>query len=406
MFCSECGNKIMEGAKFCPECGTPVFVPTIEEAAEEAAEQVQETVEEVPEVTEAIAEDIPEPVQEEVPEEIPQSAAEPDIPAPAEETDAKATTTQDAPETAPETVPEPLEAEKIQESVKAEEIPAPVAKSLNTGSLQTAAMVLAAISVICLFISISRTTVVSRIFYIIAAGMLTFLGARKEKYPSVLHAIPVCIIAIVNIFSSARLIFISITNRYYRYRPQAISSLYKILLIAAFVLLLLLGIKAVTNRRPVNRIILVISALLAIYHLVFLFRVIRSGRVGIFFHLAMLLFFAAYIVICVLYEKNAGDEPEEAPYGATSTVKPYAGKGYTYTGTRQGASADAASSAPLFGPGPEPQPKQTPKTEAAPMFRTEENFAPDPDYVFCVRCGARLPAGSAFCNKCGAPVIK
>ena len=389
MFCSECGNEIKEGAKFCPMCGTPVFVPPVQEVVEETAEQVQDTVVEAVEQAEEKITEAAEQVQEVVAD-----AAEPEIAPPGEERPAEAAVVHEAPKTAPEVRSEPVKA--AAQAVLGNAVAA--AKGIKLSNLDTAAMVLAAISVICMFISLTKGAVVSRIFHIIAAGMLTFLCARKEKYPSLLHAIPVCIVALVNIFNSARLIILSITNKYVRYRPEVISSLYKILLIAAFVLLLLLGVKAVSNRKSVNRIVLVISALLAVYHIFNLFRNIRNGRAVIFINLAMLLFYAAYIVMCILYEKTAKDEPEAEPL-AGAEAKPFKGN-YTYSGTRQAASETAADSAPLFGP------KKVSAKDPEPLFRTESECAPDPNFVFCVNCGAKLPADSAFCNKCGSPVLK
>jgi len=43
MFCTKCGNQIKDGFKFCPKCGTPVYVEK-EKAENEVKAQVEEDV--------------------------------------------------------------------------------------------------------------------------------------------------------------------------------------------------------------------------------------------------------------------------------------------------------------------------------------------------------------------------
>lgn len=50
MFCHNCGNALEDGAKFCPNCGTPVAVPEVHTPEEPAAEKIAETVCEEPAV--------------------------------------------------------------------------------------------------------------------------------------------------------------------------------------------------------------------------------------------------------------------------------------------------------------------------------------------------------------------
>ena len=410
MFCTECGNKLDDGTRFCPFCGTPVFAaPAAEEpakdaeegpaqeAVEEAVEPVIEKVEEAAEEPADTVEETAEEIQETVDEEIRETVAE------------------EAPEPVKESPAEPID------TAQSVETPALDTKKPAAATPETIAMVLAAVSLICLFISFTKGVLVSRIFYIIAAACLTFLAARKEKYPSVLFAVPVCIVALVNVFNSARLIFISITNRYYRYRPAAYNSLYKLILIAVFVMLLLLGVNAVRSKKALNKVIFAGSALLAIYHIVFFFVNLRRGRAVVFFNLAMLLFFAAYVVISLHFEKTGQDDPEKEFESEPATGRTGERRNYSYAGTRTAAPSASTERGPLFGPAAVPsEPVKTAVKGSAPMFAespadTEfaekpetpaEDYVIDPDFIFCIRCGAKLPADSAFCNKCGAPVIK
>ena len=421
MFCTECGNKLDDGTRFCPFCGTPVFAAPAAEEAEEVIEEVKESPEEI--VEEPAQEAAEEPVREAVEE-----AAEPVIETVEEAAKEPAETVEEVAEEIQETVAEEA-AKQVEETVDAVAEPeiktpepevntpepevigsaAATAQKPASATPQTIAMVLAAVSLICLFISITKGVLVSRIFYIIAAACLTFLAARKEKYPSVLYAVPVCIVALVNVFNSARLIFISITNRYYRYRPAAYNSLYKLLLIAVFVMLLLLGVNAVRNKKNLNKVILAGTALLAVYHLVFFFVNMRRGRATVFFNLAMLLFFAAYVGISLFYEKTGQDDPEKAFEAEPVTGRAKERRNYSYAGTRTAASsADApAERGPLFGPAAAPsKPVEATANTAEPLKESTPMFAENPEFIFCIRCGAKLPADSAFCNKCGAPVVK
>ncbi len=80
-FCSNCGNKIPDGAKFCMSCGTPVVImpapaaPAAPVAAEPVVTQPEPVA--VPE-PEPIPEVVPEPVQEAVPEPVPEVVPEPE----------------------------------------------------------------------------------------------------------------------------------------------------------------------------------------------------------------------------------------------------------------------------------------------------------------------------------------
>ena len=425
MFCTECGNKLDAGTRFCPFCGTPVF-------AAPAAEEAEEVIEEVKKSPEKIVEETAKDAEESLVQEAFEESAEPVIETAESAAEEAADTVKEATEEVRDIVAEEA-AEQVEKAVEAvaepqikdpepelktpepeARIPEPevigsaaaAAQKPASASPETIAMMLAAISLICLFISITKGALVSRIFYIIAAACLTFLAARKEKYPSVLYAVPVCIVALVNVFNSARLIYISITNRYYRYRPAAYSSLYKLILIAVFVMLLLLGVNAVRNKKNLNKVILAGSALLAVYHLVFFFVNRRKGRATVFFNLAMFLFFASYVAICLHFEKTGQDDPEKDFEAEPVTGRAGERRNYSYAGTRTAAPTASAERGPLFGPAAIPsEPVKTvakadePATESAPMF------AEKPDYIFCIRCGAKLPADSAFCNKCGAPVI-
>jgi len=53
---------------------------------------------------------------------------------------------------------------------------------------------------------------------------------------------------------------------------------------------------------------------------------------------------------------------------------------------------------------PEPAPMNIPAETAAPAAR-ETEAAAVPLGVFCIRCGNRVTADSAFCNRCGTPIV-
>ena len=444
MFCSVCGNKMPDTAKFCTVCGSPlakkpvpadVIEPVTEEVTEAAAEVAAPVIEEVHSASEAVAkaaeavtetaaEELAqvieaEPVAEAAPPvvETAQPAAEAVKPmVEAAQPAAEAVNTAEEPKTAdlrPGIPPEDKEAKSALNGTKEAlgsilSSTAGAVKGMNSGSLGTAAMLLASISLICMFISLTRFSILSRILHIIAVGILVFLTIRKEKYPSVLYAVPLGVVTLSNIITTGTLIIQSITSKYIVYRPGALNTIYKLVLIAAFVLLLLMGVRAIKKRKSANIAVIVCTGLLALNHLINVFSLFRAGRATLFINLAMLLFYAAYIIIALMYQNSAAEDEDDTAY---SRAYASSGAGYTYAGTRSTGSSAAANSAPLFGPestasrGSAPLFTDTPAAPAADA-KAQKPAAPDPEFIFCVSCGAKLPADSAFCNKCGTPVIK
>ena len=275
--------------------------------------------------------------------------------------------------------------------------------SLQLDSMQKILMVLAGTSFLCLVISFTSVNWLMRVLLIISAACLTFFTAKKYELPNTALTLPLALTSIGILFSWVIQFVINLLRR----RGISIAldtTLYRLILIAAVVMLLMVCFGQDKKNRSMLNILTALFACLSVYHLYNLVKYIKAGRVTLMYNLGLMLFYAVYVLLANRFAKKipSSSGSYEPPLSKTVDVHKKEAKAthYTYTGTRP------------MAPDPAPEKVYTAE-EKEYKAMPQENYKPSEDkglqsvpgdYIFCTRCGTRLPKDAVFCSKCGYPV--
>ena len=436
MFCTECGTEIVEGAKFCHNCGAavkaevqelvrefeekqPAEGPAAETAAEEA-KTITETTERITEAVEAVTEEaaavseviesvadaeetVTEPA-EEASLKIPASGRIADM---AEELAAKYAETTEAaeievspapsdapvsPEIAPESDENAPDGKSIDEGFetaengpKPAEAAAPVSAAahdtaaavgvpgLSTGQLLT--MILAGASFLFITISITSANWLMRGVVLIACACLTFLTARSHELPRQSLAVPLAIFTAASLGDR----IVTIIKRLLSHMTAGFSIegiCYRLVLIIALILIIAITFNGSKKKKIPAAVFAFLCMLFAVYHAYFFATGLKLGRAAVMYNLGMFTFFAAYLIVAWRYITSRAAQDEIAnsqPVYNQVHVENDPNGGWT--GHPEETQGPAVSQG---------------RTDGAPMF--------------CSRCGEPIEPDSAFCRKCGYPV--
>lgn len=384
MYCTECGTKIIEGAKFCFECGKPVSaieeeIRAAQEAkkAAEAAEALKEagtaepssdassgigsaegSIEKALKNAEAQAAAV---IDAGVPSDAP---ASPEIAPASDESAAEGDTFK--------VHPEPAENAVISDAgaVSSNADTALGTEGLGTGQLLT--MILAGASFLFVTISISNANWLHRFIVLIACACLTFLTARKHELPRQTLALPLAVFTAACLGDRIAVIIKRLlAHMNAGFSIEGIA--YRCALIATLILIIAITFNGSKRKKVPAAILAVICALFCLYHIYFFAASFKLGRAPVMYNLGMCALFAAYITVIWRYIKVRAAQDE---YVSSQPV---------FSQVRvESKPAAAAKDAPQ---------------DADPYSSAEQT-----ETLFCSRCGAKLALDSSYCSKCGYPV--
>ena len=383
MFCTECGTKLVDGAKYCYNCGAAVQAErTVPQEPAKPQEQPVSEAQSAPEEnimtgTAAIS------ISKRISDQAESLAAKYEEPEAQPQTQAVQPKTEYAqPEPKVSEQPEPIapaykaapalpDAPASPKTAPLSGENAPVDKSIDGDLLGMLTMILAGASFLFITVSLTGANWVFRTLVLIACACLTFFTARKHELPRQGLALPPAVFLVASI--GGRLA--DIISRLMHHQSAGLSLegiIYRTALLIALVMMVFIVFKESGRKKPLTAAFMVLSGLFACYHLIVFVTSFKLGRGVVMYNLGMFAFFAAYVLISWRYISKHKTEDE-----AENTVQ------YSQVHVEERTEA------------PQPQP--------------ETGFAiPDPKpgagMVWCGRCGEKIPADSEFCPKCGYPV--
>ena len=358
MYCTECGTKIIEGAKFCFECGKPVSAIEAEiRAAEEAKKAAEESMDIALKSAEAHAAAV---IGESVSSDAPVS---PETTPASEETEVDGETIKAEPKTAENAGFSGSDAVSVQAGQ------ALGSEGLGTGQLLT--MILAGASFLFVMISVSNANWLHRLIVLIACACLTFIAARKHELPRQTTALPLAV------FTAACLgdRITAMIKRLLAHMNAGLSIegiAYRCALIAVLILIIAITFNGFRKKKAPAAVLALLCALFSVYHIYFFAASFKLGRAPVMYNLGMCAFFAAYITMIWRYIKERAAQDE------------YASSHPVFSQVHVESKADTAPEEASEGADPYP--------------------ASGTETLFCSRCGAKLAIDSSFCNKCGYPI--
>ena len=434
MFCTECGTKLVDGAKFCSECGAPVKAVVAtppdktfwqreqeehnaeaadqktdagSEAAEQKAEELNASADNKAEELSVTSEDKAKDQSEaqlEIDEELRAAQQELDetIKAAQQKLDEviHAAKEPDYSKLNAEEIAKKYESEQPAESKPASDIKEP----LQLSGMQKAIMFLAGASFLSLVISFSASNWLLKCLVILSAACLTFLAAKKKGLPGAGLVLPLSITA-VSIVGSRIIQLIGLLLRGRRITIGLDVTLYRVVLIASVVMLLMICFSQDKKSRAMVNITAALFAVMAVFHLTNIIRYGGNGRATLMYNIGLMLFYVVYTLLAADYAKKIPAEQKNGSIPGSSTVdvhrKAAQPSSYTYMGTRS-SSAGPEEHAERTYTATEKEFKAMP---AEPEEASDKGLQSLPgDYIFCTRCGTRLPKDAVFCSKCGYPV--
>ena len=369
MFCTECGTKIIEGAKFCYNCGAPV-VPVPEETQAVQGPTVSQTAQGPQEakVSQEPRESQPEPVQD-----VRHAPVSPETASVSYETvPFDKSIGEDVLEPQKTDIPGPAPA--VQEAAE-------YVEGLTTGQLII--MILAGAAFLFATISINGANWPFRAVVLVACACLTFLAARKLELPRQIFALPLALF----LFASFGDRIVTMIKRLMSHNTAGFSIegiSYRFALLIALVMLIFIVFSTSGKKKTPAAVFMVLCGLFALYHAYSFVSLIKYGRAVVMYNLGMIAFFAAYVLIAQRYlagraalDETIGNEPVHNQIHVESR-------------------------ADVFGT-PKEQPKAAPSVQADSIYAPFRPQAEGGD-IYCSRCGERIAADSDFCSKCGYPV--